>query len=293
MNIDQFMAFRDVAQAGSISKAALKTHVSASSLSRTVKALENELGTELFDRNGRHLMLNQFGQIALHHADVMNEELENAVNDIQSAKNRAGRLLRIYFRHSLGSTGAAMASFIRMHPEAQLDIILSKNEALTEGYDLQFASDVHEFEEDEANILLGEEGYCMVVPNDHWSVNGSAKALSEFRNETFIMPPGDGGNFVFRTCRGAGFKPKHIIECPQVWTSVRMASQGLGVLIAPELSMLAGIKQDFAQVPLKDNIGKRYLHIAFTKGYEPDALAYELVEYMQNYFVSMKDKLYR
>lgn len=290
MNPEQFMAFREVARAGSISKAALKMHVSASSLSRAVKQLETELGVSLFDRNGRHLELNQYGVIALHHASFMDETLTNVVNDIRAAKERAGKVLRIYFRNSLGGTAAMLAPFIRMHPNDQLDIILSKNEALTEGYDLEFTSTMHDFEPNDSDFLLCDEGYCVVVSQNHALATRESVALSELCDESFITPPGDGGAFISRICRNAGFKPKHVLECPQVWTSIRAAAKGSGVLIAAELSMLAGFDEDIARIPLRDNIGTRHLRIRAREDFELTLLANELVEYMESYFKTMKER---
>ncbi len=284
MNVDQYMALRAIAQAGSISKAASQAHLSPSSLSRTLKALEGELGAALFDRNGKHLALNEYGKIALHHAGVMEEELANAVEDIRSAKSRNGRVLRVYFRNSLGNTGAVLAPFIRMHQDDQLDIVLSKAEAMTEGFDLEFTSTIHDFKPSETDALLCDESYCVVVSPDHWCAGKSVVSLSELRKESFIMPPGDGGKFIERICRGAGFKPQATASCPQVWTAIKAAMQGRGVLIAPQLSMIAGSCSEIVRVPLKDDIGIRHLRIRANDGFELNDLAKELIEYLEGYF---------
>ncbi len=286
MNPDQLMAFRAVALAGSISKASLQLHCSASSLSRTIKSLESELGVELFDRNGRHLSLNQYGEVALHHSGMIVEELANAVEDIRAAEAREGKVLRVYFRNSLGSTGAALSSFIRMHQDDQLDIILSKAEAQTEGFDLEFTSTIYEIVPSETEFLLATEGYCIAVSPDHWCAKREMVSLSELKNEPFILPPGDGGAFVLGICRNVGFRPKETIVCPQVWNAIRVAMQGRGILIAPELSMLAGFGNEIARVPLKENLGIRYLGIKVNEGFALTDLAKELIDYLRDYFES-------
>ena len=288
MNPDQLMAFRAVALAGSISKAALRLHSSPSSLSRTVKSLESELGVELFDRHGRHLSLNQYGKVALHHSGVINEELANAVEDIRAAETREGKVLRIYFRNSLGNTGAALSSFIRMHQDDQLDIVLSKAEAQTEGFDLEFTSTIYEIVPDETNFLLATEGYCIAVSPDHWCAGRDEVSLSELKAEPFVIPPGDGGAFVLGICRKVGFKPRETIVCPQVWNAIRVVMQGRGVLIAPELSMLAGFSDEIARIPLKDDLGIRYLEIRLREGFALNDLAKELIDYLGGYFENAK-----
>ena len=51
MDIQMFRFFFDVVQTGSINKAARINFVSSSSISRTLKLLEDEIGAELFKRS--------------------------------------------------------------------------------------------------------------------------------------------------------------------------------------------------------------------------------------------------
>ena len=62
MNLEQLKHVRAVVDTGSFNQAALKSHYSVSSISRVVKNVEKELGTELFDRNGQHLRPNEYHQ---------------------------------------------------------------------------------------------------------------------------------------------------------------------------------------------------------------------------------------
>lgn len=58
-------AFRAVAETEHLPSAADALHISPSALSRTVRLLEDSLGTPLFDRSGRALRLNEDGRILL------------------------------------------------------------------------------------------------------------------------------------------------------------------------------------------------------------------------------------
>jgi DNA-binding transcriptional LysR family regulator len=55
-------AFRSVAETGNINSASRLLRISASSLSRTIRLLENEVGQPLFCRNGRSIQLNRAGE---------------------------------------------------------------------------------------------------------------------------------------------------------------------------------------------------------------------------------------
>ncbi len=69
MNLIQLRAFRQVARAGSFSRAAEAARVSQPTLSAQVKALETEYGVTLFDRRGRQIRLTRLGRRLLDVAD--------------------------------------------------------------------------------------------------------------------------------------------------------------------------------------------------------------------------------
>ena len=65
MELLQLYYFERIAKYQSMSKAAEELHVSQPSLSSCISRLETELGTRLFDRNGRKLVLNSYGRYFL------------------------------------------------------------------------------------------------------------------------------------------------------------------------------------------------------------------------------------
>jgi LysR family transcriptional regulator, nitrogen assimilation regulatory protein len=68
MELRQLEYFIAIAEAGSFSRAAVRLRVGQPVLSRQIKALEAELGTELYYRNGRGIVLTEAGKILEQHA---------------------------------------------------------------------------------------------------------------------------------------------------------------------------------------------------------------------------------
>ena len=62
MDLRRLRAFVTVAERGSVSKAALRLHISQPGLSRQLQELQQELGLRLFDRVGRRLVLTAEGE---------------------------------------------------------------------------------------------------------------------------------------------------------------------------------------------------------------------------------------
>ena len=68
MDLEQLRFFVRVAEQGSFSKAATLLDIAQPTLSRQVRALEVELKTNLFHRNGRGVLLTDDGRVFLNHA---------------------------------------------------------------------------------------------------------------------------------------------------------------------------------------------------------------------------------
>ncbi|MEM8944377.1 MAG: transcriptional activator NhaR [Planctomycetota bacterium] len=82
LNYHHLLYFWTVAKEGSITAASLQLHLSQPTLSTQIRKLEKSLGTTLFDRVGRSLVLTDKGQIVFRYADdifALGRELSDAV----------------------------------------------------------------------------------------------------------------------------------------------------------------------------------------------------------------------
>lgn len=82
MELNQIKQFRVIARTESISKAAELLFTAQPSLSQTLKRLETELGTPLFERRGRRIVLNGAGRIFLKYCDEVVIALDSAAKEI-------------------------------------------------------------------------------------------------------------------------------------------------------------------------------------------------------------------
>lgn len=82
MNSDDLAWFSAVADAGSLSAAALALGCDASTLSRRISALESELGTRVFRRSGRGVTLTQQGESLMDYAKQVRNLLDQAATTL-------------------------------------------------------------------------------------------------------------------------------------------------------------------------------------------------------------------
>ena len=124
MTLVQLKHLIELAASGSFSQAASKLYLTQPALSRSIKALEDELGQALFDRIGRTNALTPLGEHIVQRARVLVDEAnELRLTSLQLQKGEIGQL-----RIGMGSgPGAMLMSPLLMlmaqeHPQAHVHI---------------------------------------------------------------------------------------------------------------------------------------------------------------------------
>lgn len=94
-NLENFRltVFRAVAEQLSFRKAAEELYLTQPAVSLQIKALEEDLGVQLFDRTGSHIALTPAGKVLLHSAQRVKELLAETEHDIAALSGEhAGKL---------------------------------------------------------------------------------------------------------------------------------------------------------------------------------------------------------
>lgn len=104
MTLVQLNHFLTLARAGSFVRAAELLHLTQPALSRSIKALEDELGQLLFDRIGRRIELTPFGQETRRRAQLLIEDAQELNSSGRAIESGA----RGRFRLGLGSGPGAI-----------------------------------------------------------------------------------------------------------------------------------------------------------------------------------------
>jgi len=85
VSLEQLRYFVTVADEGGLRRAAARLHVSQPPLTRQIRALEDELGVELFQRSARGVRLRPQGEVFLRHAREILLQLDRAVEATRSS----------------------------------------------------------------------------------------------------------------------------------------------------------------------------------------------------------------
>ena len=117
LNYKHLHYFQQVAEAGGISRASERLHVSPQTISTQISELEDRLGVELFVKNGRSLELTETGRLTLQYArDIFTTgaELEAVLRD------RSGRGKALEFRVGVADSVSKAVAFHLVEPALEL-----------------------------------------------------------------------------------------------------------------------------------------------------------------------------
>lgn len=130
MDWDKLRIFYAAAQEGSFTRAGEVLNMSQSAISRQVSALESELGTPLFHRHARGLILTEEGELLMRAAREIVLKLESVRSQLADARGQPTGTLRVSTTVGLGSAWLTprVNEFIDLHPGINLELILDDDE---------------------------------------------------------------------------------------------------------------------------------------------------------------------
>lgn len=139
MKIEGIAAFVAVAEAGSVSEAARRLHLSKSVVSERLAEIERGLGATLLHRTTRKLTLTEDGSAFLERATRIIHEIEEAAGDMAERRGTLAGPLRIAAPVTFGRMhlGPALYPFLGAHPKIELSLDLDDRrvDPASDGYD--------------------------------------------------------------------------------------------------------------------------------------------------------------
>lgn len=251
MNFYDIEGFLAVVRAGdqgeNLSDAADDLALSQSALTRRVQRLENDLGTTLFERHGRRLLLNTRGKVFLPYAQAMMEARSQGMRQVARLMDPERGQVRLDFMHSLGTwmVPDLLRSYRQDHPQVEF--------VLHQGSSQELVDRVRAGESDIALVgpkpdvmkmagqvelawhRLAMQRLAIAVPDGHWAASRTSIGLGELADEPFIgMLAGYGTRMLLDSmAQEAGFTPRLVFESMELSTVAGLVEAGLGCALLP------------------------------------------------------------
>lgn len=128
MDWDKLRIFHAVADAGSLTAAGDRLHLSQSAVSRQIRALEESLNATLFHRHARGLILTEQGELLFDATKSMNKRLEAASARIRDSEEEVFGDLKVTTTIGFGSLWLAprLAKLYEKYPDLRIDLMLEE-----------------------------------------------------------------------------------------------------------------------------------------------------------------------
>ncbi|WP_374575766.1 LysR family transcriptional regulator [Phenylobacterium sp.] len=167
VSLDQLEAFAAVARRRSFRGAARELGVSASTLSQTVRELEERLGVRLLNRTTRSVAATEAGQRLLERLTPALADISAAVDQVHAGESEPGGLLRINAPEPAVELVLApkIGPFLRRFPRVRLDIVVQSAmvDIVAEGFDAGVRWDESLARDMIAVSLSGPQRYVLVA----------------------------------------------------------------------------------------------------------------------------------
>ncbi len=243
LSLRQLQYFVVVAELGSITRGADRLLISQPSLSHQLRVLEAAVGSALFHRRARGVVLTPVGRALLPGAKAALAASTDARRAARAAAGLDGGELRISTSLSLalGVLPHALREWFAAHPEVEVRVHEHSHADLVQAQVLAGESDVAlgQYPEDWNGPIydLGEEEMVVIVAHgDPLAANGTDRIkISDLRDRRWVLPAVANGfvEYIERICAAEGFIPEAAVRSSGVGTLVALAASGLGPTLVP------------------------------------------------------------
>ncbi|MFI9081759.1 LysR family transcriptional regulator [Streptomyces sioyaensis] len=251
MNLQHLRYFVTVAAERSFTRAARHLRVVQSAVSAGVRALEKELGTELFDRSAQRVALTGAGQALLPRAVATLDAAQEARDAVLATQGRIHGTLRIGGMTVDGplDVPALLGRYHELHPDVALRLQMSPTGSaghlqnlITGALDAAFVSPVGRVPAGLETRQLASVRMALVVPADHRLAGRGTFALHEVTDEPFIDSPAGYGNrdLIDRAFSAVGGSRRVTLEAADLGTTLAFVRHGLGIAFLPEFLLGPG-----------------------------------------------------
>lgn len=260
MDIQQLRYFCVLATTGNFTRASAELHLTQSALSKSISAMETELGFPLLLRTKKGAMLTECGKEFFRFSRSVLDAYERSCQRMQeisdnsrNAVNLVVTLPEIFVQ--------VLEGFHRQHPDIQVRLpasdSISAGEMLAIGQ-LDFVVNTVPMEDRRIEWLpLMRDEYLLMVPEPMPYETGQFVDLAEFQQEPFVMPQSSSENRQEMEffCSRAGFTPNVAFEVTESEMTRKLVQFGYGIAFVSSLSSMNTIAiPPEAEVPGRDSV---------------------------------------
>jgi DNA-binding transcriptional LysR family regulator len=244
MELRQIRSFLSIAETLHFGRTAELIHISQPALSLQIRALEEEAGVRLLERNRRKTTLTAAGLAFRDDAAAALSQLEQAIRRARLAANGKLGLVRIGFISTAGReiVPEIVRQFRELNPEVEFslrNILTAEQVQMLESgsLDVGFLRLPIGGHSELDVVTVHREPFVLVVPSSHKLAKRKRVRLGEVAGQDFVMyertcAPGF-HDLIFGMLRNAGIVPNISQTAGEIPTLISLVDSRMGITILP------------------------------------------------------------
>lgn len=283
MELYQLKYFLYAAKYENISKAAQALRVSQPSISRAVVALEKELQVELFERQGKRIVLTRAGLTFREQISPILWKLEGLGDEMKKVQ-KGGDTIRLNAMSVVPLLSGIIKKFREEEPDAAFVVIDQKEST---DWHLCILSTDPGMSYKGGQELLSEEVF-LGASSGSWLGEKDEISLEEVENESFILLPKGRGlrNLADIRFREHHFIPQISMECSNAHLVRSLVADHVGITLWPEYSW--GKRPDVHRVRITEPGFYRSVFLLRQKNGEIPPVAERFAQFVEDYMRTME-----
>ncbi|MDY4031914.1 MAG: LysR family transcriptional regulator [Pyramidobacter sp.] len=274
MELNQLRYFAKVAELEHMTQAARELNISESALSRTIRQLEEELGTRLFERRGRNIVLTESGALLLSRTYEITRHIGDVCAEVRDA-HRVHQPVVMVARAAACLLPGMVHAFQGRYPDIAVSIIQNDNHVITsQKYDLMLSGTIMLPPRHSSAVLL-DNPFRVLLPCGHPLAAQRCVALKQLDGLPFIsLTP----NRFISVMLNQALKTQGISVVRHVYSDdalmIRnLVELGLGFSILPKFTFRAQDKQNLCELPISDPFPVLHLVLSWKpNAYYPESV---------------------
>ncbi|MEG0856061.1 MAG: LysR family transcriptional regulator [Terrisporobacter sp.] len=273
MNLNHLHYFATLAKEEHYTKAAQKLSITQPSLSNAISLIEKELGTYLFEKKGRNVVLTKYGRVFLEYVEKTLETLDQGVKKTKLLTSATSGIIDLGYIYTFGAKDMPLliAKFLEENKENNFKFTLSDGNTLNiieglknEDYDIGFCSKIED--EDEIDFTkIKEEELVLITPKNHpLSKYKEIDLIKTIDYEYVAFKKGSGLRpFIDKMFKDINKKQKIAYEVEKDECLAGLVEGNFGVGIIPNISILTHL--DVNIIKIKNPKYNRNIYMAKVK----------------------------
>lgn len=291
INFELYKVFYYVATTLSFSKASAKLFISQSAVSQSIKTLEKNLNTTLFNRNTKRVTLTHEGELLLQHVEPAINLIHNGENNIMETKAlNQGKIhigasdtickyiLLPYFKkfHSsypnihLQVTNRTSIRCVDLLKQGNVDFIVTN----IPNKNIDDSMEVMEFLDFQDVFIAG---------NDFAELRNKIVPLKELLNYPLLMLEKNTttSQYIYNVFKDYGLSLSPEIELTSIELLVELAKINLGISLVPDYCLKDELLEDVFPLEIREKLDRRGMGIVMKRDISLSIAGKKFVEFIR------------